>query len=75
MARFESAGVKLIAIGIGEPKKARIFAEKVFINLFPFANLFVLFKLLIFQLLFNGYSYHFHWIASMQILNARSSTL
>ncbi|KAL4582098.1 hypothetical protein LXL04_006638 [Taraxacum kok-saghyz] len=28
MARFESAGVKLIAIGIGEPKKARLFAEK-----------------------------------------------
>ncbi|XP_024963006.1 prostamide/prostaglandin F synthase [Cynara cardunculus var. scolymus] len=27
-ARFESAGVKLIAIGIGEPKKARILAER-----------------------------------------------
>ncbi|KAD4888299.1 hypothetical protein E3N88_20372 [Mikania micrantha] len=27
-ARFESMGVKLIAIGIGEPKKARILAER-----------------------------------------------
>ncbi|KAI3726383.1 hypothetical protein L1987_66180 [Smallanthus sonchifolius] len=27
-ARFESTGVKLIAIGIGEPKKARILAER-----------------------------------------------
>ncbi|KAK9066978.1 hypothetical protein SSX86_014302 [Deinandra increscens subsp. villosa] len=27
-ARFESAGVKLIAIGIGEPKKAQILAER-----------------------------------------------
>ncbi|MFS7973648.1 putative peroxiredoxin-like 2A/B/C, Thioredoxin-like superfamily [Helianthus anomalus] len=27
-ARFEAAGVKLIAIGIGEPKKARILAER-----------------------------------------------
>ncbi|KAI3768238.1 hypothetical protein L2E82_18756 [Cichorium intybus] len=26
--KFESAGVKLIAIGIGEPKKAQIFAER-----------------------------------------------
>lgn len=29
ISRFESAGVKLIAIGIGEPKKAQILAERV----------------------------------------------
>lgn len=28
-ARFDSAGVKLIAIGVGTPNKARILAEKV----------------------------------------------
>ncbi|CAH1421254.1 unnamed protein product [Lactuca virosa] len=28
LAKFESAGVKLIAIGIGEPKKAQILAER-----------------------------------------------
>lgn len=32
-ARFESAGVKLIAIGIGEPKKAQILAERVLISI------------------------------------------
>nr|GEV29514.1 prostamide/prostaglandin F synthase [Tanacetum cinerariifolium] len=28
LSKFEAAGVKLIAIGIGEPKKARVFAER-----------------------------------------------
>ncbi|GJT85075.1 prostamide/prostaglandin F synthase [Tanacetum coccineum] len=28
ISKFEAAGVKLIAIGIGEPKKARVFAER-----------------------------------------------
>lgn len=36
-ARFESAGVKLIAIGIGEPKKAQLFAERL---PFPLDNLY-----------------------------------
>lgn len=29
-SKFESAGVKLIAIGVGTPDKARILAERVF---------------------------------------------
>lgn len=29
--RFESAGVKLIAVGVGSPDKARILAERVFL--------------------------------------------
>ncbi|XP_076950936.1 thioredoxin-like protein AAED1, chloroplastic [Bidens hawaiensis] len=36
-AKFESAGVKLIAIGIGEPKKARILAKRL---PFPLENLY-----------------------------------
>lgn len=31
--KFDSAGVKLIAVGVGSPDKARILAERVF--LFP----------------------------------------
>jgi hypothetical protein len=30
-ARFDSAGVKLIAVGVGTPDKARILAERVFL--------------------------------------------
>ena len=34
-ARFDSGGVKLVAVGVGTPNKARILAERVYIS-FPF---------------------------------------
>ena len=33
-ARFDSAGVKLIAVGVGTPDKARILAERVLLHSF-----------------------------------------
>lgn len=36
--RFDSAGVKLIAVGVGTPNKARLLAERVILP-FTFINL------------------------------------
>lgn len=36
MPKFDSAGVKLIAVGVGTPDKARILAERVSLKMFLF---------------------------------------
>ena len=47
ISKFEAAGVKLIAIGIGEPKKARIFAERVSISSLIFLFFFSQFEMML----------------------------